>query len=110
MRLSDLQKYILLKGLDKSGKFTRDKLTRFYDQHHRKTKPKQRIKAITRSLERLINKELMIGYGMRTPHKWFIKEIKLTAKGRQVMLKLLNKQQKLPFKLKAKNAKRKTKA
>jgi len=99
MRLSSLQKYILLEGLGQGNKrFPRDRLVKFYDQEHQQTKVKQRVKVVTRCLERMIDKELLIGYGVRTPHKWFIKEIKLTAKGRRVARDLLHNQQRLPFK------------
>ncbi len=56
--------------------------------------------AVTKSLERLIDKGLLIGYGRRTPKKWFIDEVILTPKGRKETKKLLGKQQKLPFTLK----------
>lgn len=120
MRLSSLQKYILLKALDqKAGKFSRKSLLKFYDdQYHpkpeqarfgaRKTKSEHRIKIITRSLERMIDKELLIGYGTRTPHKWYVKEIKLTVKGRKIAKKLLGEQQILPFKVKNKKSKGKS--
>jgi hypothetical protein len=109
MRLSDLQKYILLEALmNKGSKFSRSKLTGFYEKKHKDTKESMRIKAVSKSLERLIDKELLVGYGVRTPHKWFIKEIKLTNKGYKTTKKLLGEQQHLPFKQKDK--KRKTTA
>jgi len=40
---------------------------------------------------------------VRTHHKWFIKEIKLTAKGLKVAKQMLGDQQKLPFKKKVKS-------
>ena len=60
-------------------------------------------KIITQSIERLISKELMIGYGVRTPHKWFIREITLTSKGKIEAKKLLGEQKSLPFKSKKLN-------
>jgi len=102
MRLSDLQKYILFEALEiKAKKFSRNRLVKFYETKHTKTKTKLQIKAISRSLERLIDKELLTGYGVRTSHKWFIKEIKLTPKGRKVAKKLLGEQQRLPFRKKS---------
>lgn len=99
MRLSDLQKYILLEAMMSKGtKFSRTRLVGFYEKKHKDTKAEQRVKAITKSIERLIDKELLTGYGMRTPHKWFIKEIKATAKGMRVAKQMLGEQQKLPFK------------
>lgn len=97
MRLSNLQKYILLQGFNQKGKFSRNILNKFYDNRKNKPKKEDVVNIITKSLERLINKELLIGYGMRTTHKWFIEEIKLTYKGRKTAKKLLGEQQKLPF-------------
>ncbi len=99
MALSLLQKYILLACLNtKNFKISRDKFSVFYDKQKSKPGKKLQTKIITRSLERLINRELLIGYGIRTPHKWFIKEVKLTTKGKRVAKKLLGEQAKLPFK------------
>ncbi len=42
---------------------------------------------------------MMVGYGVRTPKKWYIKEVKLTPIGRRLARKLLGEQQALPFKL-----------
>jgi hypothetical protein len=55
---------------------------------------------MTKSLERLIDKGLMIGYGRRTPEKWFIDEIRLTDVGKKAARKLLGQQQKLPLPVK----------
>lgn len=61
-------------------------------------KPKRiRARKILRSLERLIDKELLIGFGKRTSHKWFITEVKLTAKGLKIAKKLLGEQMRLKF-------------
>ena len=98
MRLSPLQKYILLECLNaKDFKVNRRKLGKFYDKQKKKPKKSLMTKIITQSLERLINRELMIGYGIRTTHKWFIKEAKLASKGRLAAKKLLGEQVKLPF-------------
>ena len=83
MKLSKLQKFILLECLGRKGKFKRQTLLRFYDKQKQPAKKEDQQKIISQSLERLIDKELMIGFGRRTPHKWFIEEIKLTAKGKR---------------------------
>ncbi len=99
MVFSLLQKYILLLCLNtKDSKINRIKFRVFYDKQKSKPQNELQTKIITQSLERLINRELLIGYGIRTPHKWFIKEVKLTNKGRQEAKKLLGEQVKLPFK------------
>ncbi len=99
MVLSLLQKYILLSCLNaKNFRINRDKFSIFYDKQRKKPQNELQTKIITQSLERLINRELLIGYGIRTSHKWFIKEVRLTAKGKKEAKKLLGEQRKLPFK------------
>ena len=98
MRLSNLQKHILIESLSvKSGRILRGRLNRFYDKIEKKPKIEMLTKIITQSMERLIGKELLIGFGERTKYKWFIKEIKLTVKGKREAKKLLGEQMKLPF-------------
>lgn len=94
MNLSALQKYILKEcyGFEKS-RVPRQPFTKFYA---RSTHPT--ADSITVSLERLIDRGLMIGYGRRTPKKWFIEEVKLTPLGRKVSKQFLGQQQKLPLK------------
>lgn len=94
MYLSQLQKYILLQCFWSRGKHPRGNLIDFY---RGKRKPKNLQRIISRSLERLVNKGLLIGYGVRTPQKWYIKDIKLTPKGRKHTKKMLGEQQKLPL-------------
>jgi len=103
MRLSSLQKFILLECLNsKTGRVSRTRLKRFYDSQKKRPKDKMITKVITKSIERLIDKELMVGFGERTPHKWYIKEIKLMPKGKKQAKKLLGEQMKLPFRNKKK--------
>jgi len=99
MKLSKLQKFILRESSGSRGKFKRNTLLKFYDKQKKPAKKEDQQKIISQSLESLIDKELMIGYGRRTPHKWFIEEIKLTAKGRRQARLLLGKQQALPLRL-----------
>lgn len=76
----------------------RDRLIKFYGNVQAAPKSEVQTKIITRSLESLTDKELMVGYGVRTPHKWFIKEIRLTSKGKKEAKKLLGEQMALPLK------------
>ncbi len=74
-------------------------LRQFYVKQQKKPSEKYQEGIITKSLERLIDKELIVGYGRRTPHKWFITHVKLTQKGAKVSQNLLKeKQGKLPLK------------
>jgi hypothetical protein len=99
MRLSNLQRYILISGYGEKSKFSRRKLLKFYERYRKKPKIEDQVNIITKSLERLIDKEFLIGYGVRTPKKWFIKEIKLTVNGRRVAKRLRGEQQTLPLKI-----------
>jgi len=98
MCLSNLQKFILLECLNtKSGRILRSRLNKFYEKTEKKPKDELVVKIITKSIERLIDKEMLIGFGERTKLRWFIKEIKLTLKGKREAKKLLGEQMKLPL-------------
>lgn len=100
MRLSPLQKYIMRACyFTPPRQLTRAGFAKFYESQKNKPKAGDIVNIITKSLESLIDKEFIIGYGVRTPHKWYIKEVKLTPKGRKLARKLLGEQQVLPFKL-----------
>lgn len=95
MRLSDLQRYILRHAIGApKAVINRSTFTAFYQ---RRTAPHSIADSITESLERLIDKGLMTGYGRRTPKKWFIEQIRLTSAGRRIAKTLLGTQQKLPL-------------
>ncbi|HBU07137.1 MAG TPA: hypothetical protein DEB09_03565 [Candidatus Magasanikbacteria bacterium] len=111
MRLSLLQKHILLMCLDKGparnasasvaggGKIDRKIFRSFYGKTIEPAKEKYQESIITRSLEHLIDREFMTGFGRRTPHKWFITHVSLTKKGVKISQDLLNeRQEKLPLK------------
>ena len=60
MILSTLQKYILVECLKKDTKLERKFFRVFYEKQEKKAKEKYRESIITKSLEHLIDKELMI--------------------------------------------------
>jgi hypothetical protein len=99
MKLSSLQRYILLACHDAKGQRREHSgLERFYETEKERPSEKDAQDSVTRSLERLIDKELLIGYGVRTSHKWYLKEIRLTPKGRKVARELLeSRQTRLPL-------------
>lgn len=109
MRLSPLQRYILLVtysgpsttatgGLRAGNKrIGRALFNKFYEG--KEIKKKDLVDAITKTLERLIDKGLLVGYGVRTPKKWYIKEVRLTPLGRKLARKLQGEQQELPLRL-----------
>jgi len=98
MKFSSLQKYILRQAYLNKGKSSRKRLEKFYENKKKKPKQEDIVNIITKSIDRLIKKELMIGQGIKTAKKWFVKEIRLTPQGRKWAKKLLGEQLKLPFK------------
>lgn len=97
MRLSPLSRHILQVCYQAKGKIGRAPFHKFYDG--KEVKPKDLVDTITKTLERLIDKGLLTGLGVRTPKKWYIKEVRLTPFGRKLAKKLQGEQQKLPLKL-----------
>ncbi|MBU0707753.1 hypothetical protein KKG41_05275 [Patescibacteria group bacterium] len=98
MRLSPLQKFILVEVYANRNKKTHRKLfNRFYQAQKKRPKPYDIQNIITKSIERLIDRELLMGYGRRTSRKWFIDEVNLTNLGRRIAKTLLGEQQTLPF-------------
>ncbi|MDP3244672.1 MAG: hypothetical protein Q8M83_03370 [bacterium] len=96
MRLSAFGRFILMFCFGTRGKVGRDGFGEFYKG--KSEKPKDVVEAVTKMLERLIDKGLLVGYGTRTPKKWYIKETRLTPLGRRLAKKLQGEQQRLPLK------------
>lgn len=73
----------------------RQKLLSFYGG--RKTVPsvKDQNDSVTKSLERLITRGLLIGWGEKTAERFFIRDIRLTPMGRRAAKKLFGNQQRL---------------
>ena len=102
MYLSKLQKYIILECYLKSGKIdSLESLTKFY-----KTEiPVNAKKIITNSLKKMVKKGIVSILARKTPHKLFIKEVKLTNFGKKIAKKILKEKQKLPLKIEKKGRK-----
>jgi hypothetical protein len=99
MKLSALQKYILRQCvLAKDKTISKLVLENFYSNKSKKPNSRDLVNIITKSVERLIKKDLVIGGGWKTSHKWFIKQVRLTPRGRKLAGGLFGVQQKLPFK------------
>ncbi len=95
MRLSALQRFILRECYQSAKtRVARQLFTSFYKKA---TTADKITDSITVSLERLVDRGLMIGYGRRTPQKWFIEEVKLTPLGRRIARASYGKQQQLPL-------------
>ena len=100
MRLSKLQKYILAKCYDnKNGMESKGEFYVFYSKEEFNKNKKLIQDTIHKSLENLVEKDLLIAYGKKTAQKWFINKVKLTKKGKQKTIEFIkSKQRKLPIK------------
>jgi len=98
MIFSPLQQYILKECYGRTGKkIDRKIFVNFYAKNS-KAKIELHTKIITKSIERLISREMLVGYGIRTAKRWFISGVKMTGPGRKKWQKFLNrKQKKLPI-------------
>ncbi|MBT3539340.1 hypothetical protein HN481_04415 [Candidatus Parcubacteria bacterium] len=94
MRLSSLQQYILLKMSEKGTRMDRKFFRSFYETQEKKPNIKYQEHIITQSLERLIDRGLITGFGKRTTEKWFITHVGLAAKGRDAVQEIHNRRQK----------------
>lgn len=101
MRLSALQKHILIKVWEiKKSRVSRDKFNDFYNKIKSAPARKIQIKIISRSIERLIDRGLLVGFGEKTQYKLYISQVKITATGKKIAPALLGRQATLPFKKK----------
>lgn len=94
--MSGLQRYILGECFGARGKVSRGPFSKFYEG--KSVRRKDMVDTITKTLERMINKGLLVGLGDRTPKKWYIKEVRLTPAGRKLAKRLQGEQQRLPLK------------
>ncbi|MEK7073463.1 MAG: hypothetical protein AAB974_03445 [Patescibacteria group bacterium] len=82
--LSALQKRILLSALAaKNGRRT--------------PVAGHKTRVVSRALDRLITRGLVIGMGVKTAQKWYITGVRLTPAGRRAARALAGQQQRLPL-------------
>lgn len=98
MPFSALQKYITKSCYGQKKVLVKTRFEKFYCGLNKVSGKSERTKIISRSIDRLINKGIMTGWGEKTQHKWFISEIRLTPSGRKAAKKLQGEQTKLQFK------------
>lgn len=94
-RLSRLQKAILRLCDLPRGRVGRDRFDRIHDIAV--TRAKDPVDVVTKALERMVDRGLLVAYGVRTKEKWFIREVRCTPQGRRVARQLRGQQQALPF-------------
>ena len=100
MRLSKLQKFIILKCFENKG--GGEQKTEFYKYYSAKKAKEKRVAiqvAIQNSIDSLVEKDLIVAYGHKTAKKWTVNRVKLTSKGKKLARELiLSNQKKLPIK------------
>jgi hypothetical protein len=96
MILSELQRYVLRTAY----RYPRVRVPRqaFADGPRRSRPVRHSAEILSRSLERLIDRGLLIGFGHRTSDKWFIESVRLTTLGRRHARAILSAQASLPLK------------
>ena len=101
MNLSELQKYILKTTLQNDkARLSRNIFEKFYDNKKNSPSTKIRANIITKSIERLIDKGLLTGFGEKTQYKLFITQVKLTTRGKKAAQNLFGQQVSLPLRIK----------
>ncbi len=98
MALSKLQQFILEECLEHGGQCSRLIVDKNYESSKSQAKEEHYKKIITQSIERLIDRGLLVGYGTKTKEKLFITKIRLTPSGRRTTQQLRkSRQKKLPL-------------
>lgn len=100
MRLSRLQKYILLRCYEsKNTKVPKSVFYKYYPIKEVKNNKLGVQVGVQSSLENLITKDLVVAFGHKTAKKLYINKVRLTAHGRRTAKDLIKKRQrKLPIK------------
>lgn len=98
MRLSALQKQLVLLCLDRAGKCGRSVFDSLYERDHISASRKTAQNVVTKALENLIDKGFMVGEAVRTQKKWYIKAVRLTAIGRKLARQLRGQQLRMKLK------------
>lgn len=96
--LSKLQQFILEACVEGGGSVSRSVIDKSPDKSSSKAHKEHYKQIITQSIERLIDRGLLVGYGLKTAEKLFISKIRITPQGaRAVRAARKTKQQKLPY-------------
>lgn len=104
MKLSKLQKFILIQCKDsRQNKVLRKDFLEYYKGLKKKPTCEDQQNIITKSLMRLIRKDLLVGFGEITKEKIYVSRVRLTRMGRKEVRRLLDRQQKLPLKVRGRN-------
>jgi len=97
MRLSKLQKYILTQAAERKGVCPKAVFYGFYPAVELEKNRIAAQTALQKSLDNLVEKDLIAAYGYKTARKWHIERVKLTAGGKRLAKSIIQgKQRKLP--------------
>ena len=98
MTLSKLQRYIILTVWESTKvKISRQNFYQFYAKLKKAPAKELQANIITTSIERLIDRGLLIGFGTKTQHKLFIDSVKLSPKGKKFARLNFNQQTTFPW-------------
>lgn len=102
--LSHLQQFILEECAARGGSISRQILDTNYSPSSSRSSAVNYKKVITQSIERLIDRGLAVGYGIKTKEKLFIQRVRLTPQGRAMVQKMRSRKQlNLPLNKHARN-------
>ncbi len=102
--LSKLQQHILEECAARGGSISRQILDTNYSLSSSRSSAVNYKKVITQSIERLIDRGLAVGYGIKTKEKLFIQRVRLTPQGRGMIQKMrVRRQPTLPLNKHARN-------
>lgn len=85
MLLSKLQQYILEECLNRGGQCQRHIFDINCAIKHSHAQSENYKKIVTQSIERLIERGMVVGYGLKTREKLFIEKVKLTPTGKRAV-------------------------
>ncbi len=92
MKLSELQEYILKSCYGKPS-IAKEEFLVFYQD--KRTFEEIALKDIGKSIDRLVQKDLLKAQGVKTAKKWYTSTVQLTYNGEKIARKLLSDQPKL---------------
>ena len=96
--LSKLQQFILEACAEGGGAIARSVVDKNHGRSSSKAHQEHYKRIVTQSIDRLIERGLLVGYGAKTAEKFFITKIKLTPRGQKAAHECRKKrQQKLPY-------------
>ncbi len=83
MRFSVLQKHLLILGLNHGGRCPRGVLDGWYAKTNPEMMKRHAQNVVTKAVENLTDKGLLVAEGVRTQERWYIKSVRVTALGKK---------------------------